>query len=181
MCSGGAPLYSDVKHFITAVFSTPIFEAYGQTESSGNCACTNFWERKAGHVGGILPCIRMQVREVPHLNTDTSAVCPRGELFIKGNSVMVGYFKDPELTDIMLDKDGWFRVGDLVVVLPNGSIQIIDRVKEFKKLQNGQFIAPQKLETIYLNAPLVHQVCIEVNPKYCHLVAVVTVNQYKVQ
>ena len=81
---------------------------------------------------------------------------PRGELFIKGNSIMKGYFKDPELTAKVLDKDGWFRVGDLVMMLPNGALQIIDRVKEFTKLQNGQFIAPQKLETIYLNASLVH-------------------------
>ena len=59
MCSGGAPLYPEIKHLLTVVYSAPIFEAYGQTESSGNCACTAFWERSAGHVGGILPCIRM--------------------------------------------------------------------------------------------------------------------------
>jgi long-chain acyl-CoA synthetase len=113
--------------------------------------------------------------------TDTKAVLPRGELYIKGNSVMKGYFKDPDLTSKVLDKDGWFRVGDLVTMLPNGAIQVIDRVEEYKKLQNGQFIAPQKLETIYLNAPLVHQICIEVNPKYSHLVAVITLNQDKMQ
>lgn len=122
MCSGGAPLYPEVKHFLSAAFSAPIFEAYGQTESSGNCACTAYWERSAGHVGGILPCIRMQIREVPELNTDTRAALPRGELYIKGNSVMKGYFKDPDLTAKVLDKDGWFRVGDLVVMLPNGAI-----------------------------------------------------------
>lgn len=59
LCSGGAPLYPEVKTFLTAAFSTPIFEAYGQTESAGNCACTASWDRKAGHVGGVLPCIRM--------------------------------------------------------------------------------------------------------------------------
>ena len=134
LCSGGAPLYPEVKTFLTAAFSAPIFEAYGQTESAGNCACTASWDRKAGHVGGVLPCIRMQIREVPELNTDTRAANPRGELFIKGNSVMKGYFKDPELTATVLDKEGWFKVGDLVTMLPNGALQIIDRVHEYKKL-----------------------------------------------
>jgi long-chain acyl-CoA synthetase len=142
MCSGGAPLYPEVKHLLSVIYSAPIFEAYGQTESSGNCACTAYWERSSGHVGGILPCIRMQIRDVPELNTDTRAALPRGELYIKGNSVMKGYFKDPDLTNKVLDKDGWFRVGDLVTILPNGAIQIIDRVEEYKKLQNGQYIAP---------------------------------------
>ena len=122
MCSGGAPLYSDIKEMMTIAMSAPIFECYGQTESSGNCASTAYWERKAGHVGGILPCIRMQLREVPDLNTDTRADIPRGELHIKGNSIMKGYFKDPELTAKVIDKDGWFRVGDLVKVFPNGAI-----------------------------------------------------------
>lgn len=176
MMSGGAPLYPEVKNYLTAVFSVPIFEAYGTTESAGSLACTAYWERQGGHVGGILSCLRMQLREVQDLNSDTGAAMPRGELYIKGNSIMKGYFKDPESTKQVLDDEGWFKVGDLCVILPNGAIQVVERVKEFKKLQNGQFVAPQKLESIYVNAPMVNQICVAVNPKFNHLVAVVIVD-----
>jgi long-subunit acyl-CoA synthetase (AMP-forming) len=59
MISGGAPLLPEVKQFLTVVFSAPIFEAYGLTEAAGSVAATAFWERKGGHVGGILSCLRM--------------------------------------------------------------------------------------------------------------------------
>ena len=47
---------------------------------------------------------------------------------------MRGYYKDPEKTKAVLDDDGWYKVGDLAIMLPNGAFQIIERVQEFKKL-----------------------------------------------
>lgn len=52
-----------------------------------------------------------------------------------------GYFKEPELTAKTIDEDGWLRVGDLAVLHDNGAIEIIERLDEFKKLQNGEYIA----------------------------------------
>lgn len=121
----------------------------------------------------------MQVRNTEGMRCDTNSNTPRGELYIKGNSVMSGYFKDPESTKNVL-VDGWLKVGDLVEVLPNGAIKVIERVQEFTKLQNGQYIAPQQLESIYLKAPMIKQLCIEVNPKFNHLVAIVTLDEEKV-
>jgi long-chain acyl-CoA synthetase len=59
LLSGGAPLSSDVKNFLTVVFSTPVFEAYGLTETSGVLSCSAQWDTKGGHVGGVLPCLRL--------------------------------------------------------------------------------------------------------------------------
>lgn len=140
--SGGAPLSVDVKYFLTTVFSAPIFEAYGMTEAAGFCACTAIWERKGGHVGGILPCLRFQLRDLKDLNGSTDQSPPIGELYVKGNSVMLGYFRNPVMTSKVLDKNGWLKVGDIVTILPNGAIEIIERTEEYKKLQNGQFVAP---------------------------------------
>ena len=67
MVSGGAPLSIEVKQFLTIVFSAPIFEAYGMTETAGILTCTSFWDTEGGHVGGILPCMRMHIRDVPEL------------------------------------------------------------------------------------------------------------------
>ena len=66
--SGGAPLSSEVKNFLTVVFSIPVFEAYGLTETSGVLSCSAQWDTKGGHVGGVLPCLRMQLRDVPYIN-----------------------------------------------------------------------------------------------------------------
>lgn len=98
-CSGGAPLSSDVKYLLTVVFGAPIFEAYGMTEAAGCISTTAYWERQGGHVGGILPCLRMHLRDVTDLNCVSTSEQPSGELYIKGNSVMRGYFKDPDLTN----------------------------------------------------------------------------------
>jgi len=59
LISGGAPLSSEVKKFLTVVFSTPVFEAYGLTETSGVLSCSAQWDTKGGHVGGVLPCLRL--------------------------------------------------------------------------------------------------------------------------
>lgn len=96
MVSGGAPLNIEIKSFLTVIFSAPIFEAYGITEAAGSVTCTAFWDRQGGHVGGPLPCIRMQLRDVPELNIFTDSTPPTGIIYIKGNSVFKGYFKDPE-------------------------------------------------------------------------------------
>ena len=59
------------------------------------------------------------------------------------------------MTAEAIDEDGWLRVGDLAILHNNGAIEIIERVDELKKLQNGQYIAPQKIEAIYINVPLI--------------------------
>jgi long-chain acyl-CoA synthetase len=62
------------------------------------------------------------------------------------------------------------------ILRKNGSIEVLDRVQEMKKLQNGEFIAPSKLESIYVNAPLVERIYIDVNSGYNFLVAIVHLN-----
>ena len=81
-----------------------------------------------------MPCSRMQLRDVPELGLSTSSNPPTGEIYVKGNSVFKGYFKDPEMTAETIDKDGWVKVGDIAILRKNGSIKIVDRVKEMKKL-----------------------------------------------
>ena len=100
-------------------------------------------------------------------------------MFVKGNSVFAGYFKNPDLTAEAVDHDGWLRVGDVGKLLPNGAIVLIDRVKEVRKTQNGQFVAPARLEAIYVNVPLVNQIYIDINSSYSFIVAVVTLAEDK--
>jgi len=137
LLSGGAPLSVEVRNFLTVVFSAPILEAYGMTEAAGVLTCSSYWDTQGGHVGGTLPCNRMQLRDVPELGLSTDDTTPTGAIYIKGNSVFKGYFKNPEETRMVLDNQGWLKVGDVGILNPNGSIKILDRLGEIKKLQNG--------------------------------------------
>lgn len=179
MVSGGAPLSVEIKNFLTVVFNSPIFECYGMTEAAGSVSSTAIWDRLGDHVGGTLPCNRMQLRDVPELGIFTDSTPPTGCIHIKGNSVMKGYFKDPEQTKLVLDDNGWLKVGDIGILNKNGSIKVLDRLTEMKKLQSGQFIAPSKLENIYMHVPMVNQIYVDVNSQYNFLVAIVTLAEDK--
>ena len=181
MVSGGAPMKPEVKHMLTAIFSAPVFECLGMTESAGCLTSTSYWDRQGGHQGGVLPCCRMQLRDCADLNASTNSSPPTGEIFLKGNSVFKGYFKNPELTATVLDKDGWLRVGDVASLNKDGSIKLIGRVFEMSKLQNGQLISPVKLEEVYQNTPIIKQICVDINSNYNFLGAVVYLDQEKVK
>lgn len=115
------------------------------------------------------------------MNFTTDREPPTGELYVKGNSVFKGYFKRPELTKQVLSEDGWLKLGDIAILKKNGAFQLIDRMKEMVKLQNGQFISPQKLETIYMQAPIINQIYVDINSNHEFLVAIVHLNEEKLK
>ena len=65
---------------------------------------------------------------------------------MKGKSVMMGYYKNPEATDEVFDKDGWFHTGDVGVFVENKFLKITDRIKEIFKTSAGKYIAPLAIE-----------------------------------
>ena len=95
MYSGGAPLSEQIRMFCVAVFSCDIIECYGQTEVAGCLTSTASWDPIGGHVGGVLPCLRMHLKDLPDSNSTQDSKSPKGEICVKGNSVMLGYYKEP--------------------------------------------------------------------------------------
>jgi len=63
----------------------------------------------------------------------TSDVAPKGEILVKGHCVFQGYYRNPELTSETLTSDGWLKLGDIGMLLPNGAIKVIDRIKNICK------------------------------------------------
>jgi len=76
---------------------------------------------------------------------------------------MKGYYRDPERTREVIDDDGWVHTGDVGQWLPNGTLKLIDRKKHIFKLAQGEYIAPEKVESFYIRSPFVAQVFVDGN------------------
>jgi long-chain acyl-CoA synthetase len=97
MCTGSAPISSEVINFLKVAACCPIFEGYGQTESTGFSYVTSSRDPVSGHVGGPTMCIEVKLVDVPdmkYLSTDKGG--PRGEVCFRGPGVFLGYYKDDE-------------------------------------------------------------------------------------
>ena len=127
-----------------------------------------------GTVGGPVPSIRFRLKDIPemgYLHTDKPN--PRGELQFYGTTLFKGYFKNPEKSAEAFSEDGWINSGDVAVILPNGNIKIVDRAKNIFKLAQGEYVAPEKLENIYVQAPLIAQIFVHGDSLQSYLVAII--------
>ena len=98
----------------------------------------------------------------------------------RGPGVFRGYFKNPEATAACMDSDGWFHSGDIGFIRSdNHAIQVIDRIKNIFKLSQGEYIAVEKVENVYLQNDLIDQICVYGDSNQNYIVAVVVPNQKK--
>ncbi|XP_030644198.1 long-chain-fatty-acid--CoA ligase 1a [Chanos chanos] len=155
MITGAAPVSPTVLTFLRAALGCQFYEGYGQTECTAGCSMTLPGDWTAGHVGPPLPCNSIKLVDVPEMNY--LAANGEGEVCVKGPNVFQGYLKDPEKTAEAIDKDGWLHTGDVGKWLPNGTLKIIDRKKHIFKLAQGEYIAPEKIENIYIRSDPVAQ------------------------
>jgi len=157
--SGSAPISENVLEFARIVFGCQVYEGYGQTECAGSITVTLPHELKGGHVGPPMAGLRIKLIDVPEM--EYYAKDNRGEVCVKGPSVMKGYYNNPERTKKALDEDQWLHTGDIGQWMPNGTLKIIDRSKHIFKLAQGEYIAPEKVENIYLSCRFVAQIFVD--------------------
>ncbi|NWZ03458.1 ACSL5 ligase, partial [Loxia curvirostra] len=156
MVTGAAPISPSVLTFLRAALGCQIFEGYGQTECSAGSTFSMPGDWTTGHVGAPLACNIIKLDDVEEMSYFSSN--NEGEVCIKGPNVFKGYLKDPEKTAEAIDKDGWLHTGDIGKWLPNGTLKIIDRKKNIFKLAQGEYIAPEKIENVYIRSAPVAQV-----------------------
>jgi long-chain acyl-CoA synthetase len=153
-----------------------VVEGYGGTEGSGGSMITQRGDPTFGSIGSTLGCLQMRLGSVPDLDYDHKDGI--GEVLLHGSTICVGYFKNPEEEEkvFVTDEKGrkWLKTGDVGKMNPNKSVCIVDRVKNFKKLANGEFFLPEKLLATYSTSPLVSQIFIFGSPLKSFVVAVVS-------
>jgi len=179
MVSGSAPLSGEVLTFMRAAMGCIVLEGYGQTECVGAATVTLEGDCNPGHVGPPIPCSKIKLVDIPEMNY--FARDGAGEVCIKGYHVFKGYYKDPEKTAEALDTDGWLHTGDIGRWTPEGTLKLVDRKKNIFKLAQGEYIAPEKVENVYLRSRFVDQIYVHGDSLKSSLVAIVSPDPIAVQ
>uniref|UniRef100_A0A2K5S8D7 Long-chain-fatty-acid--CoA ligase n=1 Tax=Cebus imitator TaxID=2715852 RepID=A0A2K5S8D7_CEBIM len=169
--TGAAPASPTVLGFLRAALGCQVYEGYGQTECTAGCTFTTPGDWTSGHVGAPLPCNHIKLVDVEELNY--WACKGEGEICVRGPNVFKGYLKDPERTKEALDSDGWLHTGDIGKWLPAGTLKIIDRKKHIFKLAQGEYVAPEKIENIYIRSQPVAQIYVHGDSLKAFLVGIV--------
>ena len=131
---------------------------FGQTESSPGCTQTTVddpLERRVSTVGRVLPKVSAKI-----VDPDTGKELPPntpGEFCAKGYNIMRGYYKMPEATAAVIDKDGWLHTGDLATCDEQGYYKIVGRIKDMI-IRGGENIYPKEIEEFLYTHPLISDV-----------------------
>ena len=154
MNSGAAPLSGELEVACGKRLGCHMTQGYGLTETSP----TTHWviDKLAGTMpGSIGPAVpNTECRIVDVATEQDVRVGESGELWIRGPQVMKGYLNNPKATAHAIDDDGWFRSGDVARLAEDGSLWIVDRIKELIKYKGYQ-IAPAELEALLLTHPAI--------------------------
>jgi long-chain acyl-CoA synthetase len=144
---GAAAASPDVLKFFNSIGVLAI-QGYGLTETSPVISAENHSHRRKDSVGLTIPGIEARID-----NPDENGI---GEIVTKGENMMLGYYKEPELTAEVI-KDGWFYTGDLGRIDKDGYIYICGRKKNVIVLSNGKNVYPEEIETIINLSPAIKE------------------------
>jgi len=169
---GSAPTTKEMREFMMTCFGIQMADGYGNTESGTGSVTVN--NRIIRH-----SVTDYKLRDVPELGyLTTDKPYPRGELCIKTHTQILGYYKNPEATAKLIDEDGYYSTGDIVVEKEPDHVEIIDRVNDVLKLSQGEYVAVGRLGTIFeTESDLIEQIYIYGNSLRSYLVAVVVPNK----
>jgi fatty acid CoA ligase FadD9 len=164
--TGSAPTSQEMKAFVESYLDIHLTEGYGSTETPGGILVDGQVRRP--------PVIDYKLRDVPELGYfDTDRPHPRGELVVKTERLIPGYYNRPDVTAEMFDAEGYYRTGDIMAEVGPDRLVYLDRRNNVLKLSQGEFVAVSKLEAVLGDSPLVRQIYIYGNSARAYLLAVV--------
>jgi long-chain acyl-CoA synthetase len=148
IASGSAALQPRLARVFNAA-GVPVMEGYGLTETSPVISVNDMRNGgfRIGSVGKMLD------------HTDVK-IAADGEIMINGPQRMIGYYKDEEKTNEVIDKDGYFHTGDIGEIDADGFLRITDRKKEMFKTSGGKYIAPQLIENTMKQSRFIEQIMV---------------------
>jgi long-chain acyl-CoA synthetase len=140
---GGASLQPRLEKLFWAA-GVKIINMYGLTETSPIITISNTEKGKfkLGTVGSLIEGVELKI-------------AGDGEILCRGHNVMLGYYKDDQMTNEVFDAEGWFHTGDIGHLEDEKFLAVTDRKKEIFKLSNGKYVAPQVIEGIFKQSPLI--------------------------
>lgn len=149
--SGGAALAPEIGYLFSAA-GLQILQGYGLTETSPSVSCNTEARNRIGSVGLVMDGVSVRIGE-------------DGEILVKGDTVMKGYYNRPEENEEAFTSDGWFRTGDIGEIDKDGFLTITDRKKDLIKTSGGKYIAPQQVENLIKSSRFVAQVFVVGNAR----------------
>ena len=153
--SGSAALQERLARVFTAA-KMPVSEGYGLTETSPVISVNLAHSKKPcyGTVGEIIKGVKVKINHEDGMREG------EGEILVKGPNVMRGYYKKPEETKKVIDKDNWFHTGDIGKLIEGKYLKITDRKKEIFKTSGGKYIAPQVMENKFKQSMFIEQIMV---------------------
>lgn len=172
---GGAPLRPEIGKFFNDI-GINLLNGYGITECSPLVSVNSIRCNDSSTVGIVLPCCEIKLE---NKNAEGD-----GEVCVKGDIVMMGYYKEKEKTDRVL-KDGWFNTEDYGHLNKNGQLLINGRKKNLIVLDNGKNVYPEEIENYILKVPYIQEAIVKSkkneNGQETALIAELFLNEEKVK
>ncbi|KAF6835955.1 amp-binding enzyme [Colletotrichum musicola] len=174
--NGASGIADGTKHFLSMTVA-PMLTGYGLTETAANGALGDPLEYTSTAIGPIPAAVDVKLVSIPDLNYSTDTVPPQGEIWVKGPAVLKEYYENPEETAKAITADGWFKTGDIGEFDSVGHLKVIDRVKNLVKMQGGEYIALEKLESVYRGSHFVQNIMVYGDGEHSRAIAVIAPNE----
>ena len=166
LVSGGAPLSKEIAQFFVNI-GVPVYQGYGMTEFSPVVSTNYPNANKVGSCGKVIPSAKIKITE-------------NSELLVRGDSLMLGYLNQEELTHKTIDSDGWLHTGDVAFLDEDGYLFIKSRIKDIFKTSTGEYVNAVEIEQkISTNKYIEFAVVISQNRKYTSALLFVDKEKYE--